>query len=65
MPYKVSKTFAHPAPLSKLFFIFAHTMKRLLIISLVFVALASLFFSPVQSPGKLAYPVAFLGLRRL
>ena len=40
-------------------------MKRLLIISLVFVALASLFFSPVQSPGKLAYPVAFLGLMAL
>ena len=54
-----------PLPYRNFFFIFAHTMKRLLIISLVFLALAGLFFSPVQSPGQLAYPVAFLGLMEL
>ena len=40
-------------------------MKKLLIISIVFLALAILYFSPVQSPSKLAYPVAFLGLMAL
>ena len=40
-------------------------MKRLLIISIVFLALAILYFSPVQSPSKLAYPVAFLGIMAL
>ncbi len=40
-------------------------MKRLLFISIVFVALAFLYFSPVQSPSKLAYPVAFLGVMAL
>lgn len=40
-------------------------MKRLLFISIVFVALAILYFSPVQSPSKLAYPVAFLGVMAL
>ena len=40
-------------------------MKRLLIISIVFLALAILYFSPVQSPSKLAYPVAFLGVMAL
>jgi alkenylglycerophosphocholine/alkenylglycerophosphoethanolamine hydrolase len=40
-------------------------MKRLLFISVVFVALAILYFSPVQCPGKLAYPVAFLGVMAL
>lgn len=40
-------------------------MKRLLFISIVFVALAILYFSPMQSPSKLAYPVAFLGVMAL
>lgn len=40
-------------------------MKRLLFISIVSVALAILYFSPVQSPSKLAYPVAFLGVMAL
>lgn len=40
-------------------------MKRLLFISVVFVALAILYFSPVQCPSKLAYPVAFLALMAL
>ena len=40
-------------------------MKRLLFISIVFVALDFLYFSPVQSPSKLAYPVAFLGVMAL
>ena len=37
-------------------------MKRLLFISVVFVALAILYFSTVQCHSKLAYPVAFLAL---
>lgn len=40
-------------------------MKRLLFISIVFVALSLLYFSPVQCPSKLAYPVAFLALMAL
>ena len=40
-------------------------MKRLLFISVVFVALAILYFSTVQCPSKLAYPVAFLALMAL
>lgn len=40
-------------------------MKRLLFISIVFVAFAILYFCPVQCPGKLAYPVAFLALMAL
>lgn len=37
-------------------------MKRLLFISIVFLALAILYFSPIHCPSKLAYPVAFLAL---
>lgn len=40
-------------------------MKRLLFISVVFVALAILYFSTVQCHSKLAYPVAFLALMAL
>ncbi len=40
-------------------------MKRLLFISVVFVALVILYFSTVQCPSKLAYPVAFLALMAL
>lgn len=40
-------------------------MKRLLFISVVFVALTILYFSTVQCPSKLAYPVAFLALMAL
>ena len=40
-------------------------MKRLLFISVVFVALAILYFSTVQCSSKLAYPVAFLALMAL
>lgn len=40
-------------------------MKKLISINIVFVALAILYFSPLQLPSKLAYPVAFLGLMAL
>lgn len=40
-------------------------MKKITYISIVFVVLAVLYFSQVQLPSKLAYPVAFLGLMAL
>ena len=40
-------------------------MKRIVYISIVFIALVVLYFSPIQLPSKLAYPVAFLGLMAL
>ncbi len=49
----------------RIIFISLHQMNKILYISILFFALAILYFSPVQLPSKLAYPVAFLGLMAL
>ncbi|MCR4765777.1 MAG: lysoplasmalogenase [Bacteroidaceae bacterium] len=40
-------------------------MKRILFISIIFLTFSVLYFSPVQLPSKLTYPVAFLALMAL
>ncbi len=40
-------------------------MKRLIIISVIYVVLCALYFTNVHLPSKLTYPVAFLGLMAL
>ena len=40
-------------------------MKRIIIISVIYVVLCALYFTNVHLPSKLTYPVAFLGLMAL